>query len=586
MTPGSDAQTRDKSPLRTRIAQSFGPYMPWLILFSVSVNLLILTGPIYMLQIYDRVLLSGSGETLGVLTLLVAFLFIGYALLESARTRTLQHVSAKAMHAIAPRVFDALHQASVTTARTQSDRALQDLASLRQFGGSSIVRAGFDLPVVPLYFVILFMMGWQIGLVAVAGAAIISGIAIYAQAKGNAPLERASEASSKAAFFAQSVSRRAETVRALGMLSNVRTAWLTHSRDADQELSQGTKHVSNASSLSRAFRLFLQSALLGTGAALAINGHASAGTIIAASIIGGRAITPIEQCIGQWQHIVKARSAWHRINDLLSAQPPAAPQVTLPPIQGAVNVQNLYAAPPGRTAAMLHDVSFEMAPGEAIAIIGPSGAGKTSLMRVLTGTWPILLGSVRLDGSDLSGFPQDTIGQQIGYLPQQIELFPGSVAANIARMAASPDSEKVIEAAKAAQSHELILSLPNGYDTYIDAGITTLSAGQRQRIGLARALYQNPKLVILDEPNANLDHEGEESLAQTVIALKARGASTIIIGHRPTTVRHVDRIIVMEGGRITGMGPRQKILEDLAKQRAKLKGQSTFKIVSKKDAQS
>ncbi|HRK69246.1 MAG TPA: ATP-binding cassette domain-containing protein, partial [Hyphomonas sp.] len=355
------------------------------------------------------------------------------------------------------------------------------------------------------------------------------------------------------------MTRNAEVLKALGMGAAIRRRWQAAFDSGDSTFARSGRILSGYSSVTKAFRLFLQSAILGLGAWLAIKGEASPGAMIAASILMGRAIAPLEQIVGQWRAIASARDNWASFKAVLTKIPAPASAMPLPPIRGAVSAENIYAGPPGGEP-VLRGLTFELAPGEVLGILGPSAAGKSSLARVLTGAWPVASGHVRLDSADISQLSSDTLGPQIGYLPQQADLLSGTVRDNIARFQDEASPEAIISAAQAAGCHDMILRLPKGYDTEIGLGGAYLSAGQRQRIGLARALFGNPNLIILDEPNSNLDGPGEQALQSAIAAAKARGATVIIIAHRPNAIVHCTKLMVIDEGRIREFGPAEDVL--------------------------
>jgi ATP-binding cassette, subfamily C, type I secretion system permease/ATPase len=547
--------------------------------FSVALNVLMLAGPLYMLQVYDRVLVSGSLQTLIALTALIAVLFTGYALIDAIRSSMLVHVAARIEREMAPLVFDAIHRRSLQDSGAKDGRAMKDLAELRQFMAGPTVKAAFDLPLAPLYFLILFLMHWTLGVLALIGSAVIFALALYTQKASEASLLTSGEVSNTGAVFAQNAWRSSESVHALGMQKTVRDRWVDATTEADATAIRASDTINTAAAATRAFRMFLQSALLGAGAVLAIAGVATPGVIIAGSIIGARAITPIEQIVSQWRSIVRARAARKRLASLTGATEQKAAPMTLPAITGKLLVENLFAALPGQQKPFLQAISFSVEPGEIVGVIGASGSGKTTLARVLTGVWPYALGAVRLDGAEIKEYQPDQLGQQLGYLPQAVELLPGTISENIARLRPNADAEKIVAAAKRANAHDMIQSFADGYNTELGIGGERLSAGQRQRIGLARALFSDPKLVILDEPNANLDHEGDEALNDTLKLLKDEKVAVVIIGHRPTTLRHVDKIVLMHEGKVQALGPRDEILSKVL--RTQKRSATGIKLIEK-----
>jgi len=422
------------------------------------------------------------------------------------------------------------------------------------------IAAGLSLLIGVLIVIVLFMLHPLFGLWAVLGAIILVATSALNE-RASARLTKESEELERAsALRAAEMTRNAEVLKALGMGEAVRRRWKSVFDGGDTAFARSGRILSGFSSGTKAFRLFLQSAILGIGAWLVIQGEASPGAMIASSILMGRAIGPLEQIVGQWRSIVSARESWTALKAALTRVPPPAESMPLPPIQGAVSVENAYAGPPGAQAPVLKGLTFQLVPGDVLGVLGPSAAGKSSLARILTGAWPVSSGHIRLDGADISSLPSDTLGPQIGYLPQQADLLSGSVRDNIARFREDASPEAIISAAQAAGCHDMILRLANGYDTEIGLGGAYLSAGQRQRIGLARALFGNPNLIILDEPNSNLDGPGELALQTAIAAAKARSATVLIIAHRPNAIMHCTKLMVIDDGRIREFGPAEEVL--------------------------
>lgn len=527
--------------------------------FSLFVNILMLTGPLYMLQVYDRVLASQSVPTLVALTLLVLVLYGTLAILEWVRNGLFSVAASTFEGTLSERAATAAMALSLSDPGRASDRPLRDLRQLRRFIASPVLGAIFDAPFAPLFLVVLFMLHPLFGAWALFGAVILVVLALINERSSVRLTKQSEDYERLSAVRSSEMTRHAEVLKALGMGGAARRRWQAAFDAGDTAFSRSGRILSGFSSVTKAFRLFLQSAILGLGAWLVIKGETTAGSMVASSILMGRAIGPLEQIVGQWRGIVSARDNWASLKDTLTKVPPPVEQMPLPPIRGFVSVENIIAGPPGGDP-VLKGVTFTLEPGDVLGVLGPSAAGKSSLARVLTGAWPVRAGHVRIDGADLSQLPSDAIGPQIGYLPQQADLLSGSVRENIARFREDAAPEAIITAAQAAGCHEMILRLPKGYDTEIGLGGAYLSAGQRQRLGLARALFGDPNLIILDEPNSNLDGPGEAALQSAIAAARTRGATVIIIAHRPNAIVHCNKLMVIDDGRIREFGPAEEVL--------------------------
>ncbi|OLP57343.1 type I secretion protein [Rhizobium rhizosphaerae] len=528
---------------------------------SALVNLLYLTGSFYMLEVYDRVLPSRSIPTLIALSVLALLLYAFQGAFDMMRGRMLVRIANALDEAMSGRIYRAVVQAPLKV-RMQGDglQALRDFDQVRSFLSGSGPTAFFDLPWLPLYIVICFLFHPLIGTVAIVGSLILIALTFLTNRGTQAPSRRAAEAGNHRNAFAQSSRRNAEVVQAMGMLGRMSTLW-AEKNDSYREENRITSDVGNGyGAVSKVFRMALQSGVLATGAVLVIEGMASPGIIIAGSILTARALAPVELAIGNWRGFVSARQSWQRLKDMMVALPEQPAPLELPPPCERLTVETLSGGPPGVQRLIFADINFTVPAGSALGIIGQSASGKSSLARAILGIWPPLRGSVRLDGAALDQWDSDRLGRHIGYLPQDVELFGGTVAQNIARFAEDATAEAVVAAAKAARVHELILRLPNGYETDIGDGGTALSAGQRQRVALARALYGNPFLVVLDEPNSNLDAEGEQALSEAVMSVRARGGIALVIAHRPSALAAVDLVLVMKDGRMQAFGPRDETL--------------------------
>lgn len=530
-------------------------------LFSVFVNLLMLTGPLYMLQVYDRVLGSRSVETLLALTLIMGFFFLVMGLLDFARGRVLARIGARFQSRLDERVFNAmLRQSAAAGRRATPSMALSDLESVQRFLASPALSALFDLPWTPIFLFGIFLFHPWLGALAVAGGVVLIAITVANQAMTRGPLSQSVTANRKSERMADDIGGNAEMVQGLGMRGATFARW-QKTRDESLGAQIGAADLSGGfSTATRTLRLFLQSAMLGLGALLVLRGEATPGVMIAASVLLGRALAPVDTVVGQWQVVQRAIRGWSQLSELLGAVPPPAPRTDLPRPAAKLELRDAAITAPGVRTPLLRGVSFTLSPGQAMGVIGPSGAGKSTLARALTGIWPVIAGQVRLDGATLDQYDPDRLGAYIGYLPQAVQPFAGTVAENIARMAENPDSARVVEAARAAGAHEMILRLPEGYDTQISAESARLSGGEMQRIGLARALYGDPAILILDEPNANLDNEGSLALNAATEGVKARGGAVIVIAHRPSAIRGCDTLLMLEDGRQRIFGPREKVL--------------------------
>lgn len=528
-------------------------------LFSMFTNALMLTGPLYMLQVYDRVLGSRSEETLLALSLLVAFLFLMMGVLDYVRGRVAARIGARLQERLDERVFRATLTRAGRTGRHQT--GLMDLESIQRLLSSPVFLALFDLPWTPLFLLAIFVFHPLLGWLAMVGGGLLVVITLLNQARSSGPLVEAGSASMLADRVAGRLQSDSELVRSLGMQGRALARWKIL---RDQALAQGmvaSDRVGGFSTLTKTLRLFLQSAMLGLGAYLVLQQQLTAGAMIAGSILLGRALAPIEMAIGQWQVIARANQGRQRLRILLTEEQPDLKRLPLPRPRAMLEVNQLSVIPPGYSQPTLRGITFKVHPGQAVGIIGPSGAGKSTLARALTGVWKPAGGQIRLDGATLDQYDPDTLGQLIGYLPQTVTLFDGTLAENIARLEANPDPAKVAEAAERAAADMLIKQQSEGYDTQMADGGNRLSGGQVQRIGLARALYGDPVLLVLDEPNSNLDNDGAEALNRAIRASKAAGNAVLIMAHRPAAIRECDMLLVLENGGARMFGPRDEVLK-------------------------
>lgn len=542
------------------------PLYSIIFLFSFFVNLLMLTGPLYMLQIYDRVLGSRSEETLLALSVLVVLLFIAMGVLDHARSRINARLGARVQDALDRRVFQAaLRRLAIAPHDQNALTAQQDLDAVQRYLSSPVHLAFFDIPWSPLYFGAIFIFHPLLGWLALAGAACLIGITLLNRGMTQAPLKLASAALGQAERIAENLKTESEAVQALGMFGAGFSRWHKIRQTALVASLNASDFGGIFTVTSRTFRLFLQSAMLGLGAYLVLQAELSAGAMIAGSILMGRALAPIEMIVAQWALIQRSQEGWARLATLLTLQPPVPMKTALPRPHAALDVSALTVVPPGGKQATVRMVSFTIQPGQAMGIIGPSGSGKTCLARALIGVWQPTSGQIRLANATLDQYDPDMLGSYIGYLPQSVSLFSGTIADNIARLTPNPDATQVVDAARRAAAHDMILKLPEGYDTHVSAIGKHLSGGQIQRIGLARALFGNPVLLVLDEPNSNLDNEGSDALNQTIKAMKAAGNAVLIIAHRPAAIQHCDTLLVLEGGARRAYGPRDQVLRDMIK---------------------
>lgn len=531
--------------------------------FSLFINLLMLTAPLYMLQVYDRVVASRSMDTLFYLTLLMLGMFAVMGVLEVVRSRILVRVSNQLDHYLSARIYTAMFELGVRAPDQRSSQALQDFTSLRQFLTGNGLFAFFDAPWLPIYILILFLFHPAFGIFAIVAALMILTVAVINEKSTRKLLSEANGENIKAQNLAASNLRNAEVLHAMGMLPNIMGRWLEQHRIFMSKQTDASDKAGVYTNTSKVMRMAFQSLILGIGAYYVVLNEMSAGMMIAGSILMGRALAPMDMLINSWSGFNNTRMAYSRLRQLLTIIPVNDRQMRLPPPKGRISVEGLVVAPPAAKKPVLRGVSFEVAAGESVGIVGPSAAGKSTLARAMLGIWPAVNGSVRLDGAEIKHYNPDELGPYIGYLPQDIELFNGTIGENIARFG-ELDPEKVVEAARRAGVHEMILRMPDAYDTHIGVDSGALSGGQRQRVGLARALYGSPKLILLDEPNSNLDEQGERALAETMVGLKEAGITTFVITHRSSILRSIDKLLVLKDGAVDMFGPRDDVLKALA----------------------
>ena len=526
--------------------------------FSVAVNLLMLTGPIYMLQVYEGVLGSGSEETLLALSGLVAFLFLMMGILDHLRGRVMARVGARFQAGLDGRVFRAALRRAAASGT--GGAPLRDVEAVQRLLASPVFLALFDAPFTPLFLAVIFVFHPLLGLLAMGGGAVLIVLAVLNQALTAGPAARAQADAARAERTAAQLAADAEMVQALGMRAAAQRRWEDARSGGLAEAIAQSDRSGLFTVATKTLRLFLQSAMLGLGAWLVLRGELRAGAMIASSILLGRALAPIEVAIGQWPAVMAALRGRRAVAELLSEVPPEAPRHPLPRPRARLRVEALTVFPPGAAQPALRSFSFRLEPGQALGVIGPSGAGKSSLARALTGAWPPAGGRVRLDAASLDQYDPDALGRLVGYLPQRVTLFEGTIAENVARLDAEADPAAVHRAARLADAHDMIVGQPRGYDTPVAAGGGRLSGGQIQRIGLARALYGDPVLLVLDEPNSNLDNDGTEALNRAIAGHKAKGGAVIIIAHRPAAIRECDLLLMLQDGAVTAFGPREEVL--------------------------
>jgi PrtD family type I secretion system ABC transporter len=552
-TPGTDEISQVLKASRAALISTF--------IFSGVVNILMLTGSIYMLQVYDRVLTSSSVPTLVALSAIVAVIYVFYGFLEYVRSRILVRIGRRFEETLRARVFNVVAELAMRKQGNAGSQPINDLQTMRQFLGGQGPLAFLDMPWVPVYLFVVFMLHWVIGVASLFAAGAILIIALLSEFRTRKPVQEANQAATKAALLTEEARRNAEAMHALGMRDTMRERWINVQQQAMDQQTLANDAGGSLSAASRVVRLMVQSGILGLGAYLAIYGEISPGGIIAGSIIMSRALAPIELAVQNWQQFLSFRKARERLTRMLEQVPAEIIPMPLPKPSGLLEVENLTVLAPGSDKPLLQGVTFSVQPGTGLGVIGPTGAGKSTLARALMGLMPTVRGSVRLDGATHDQRSNDEFGKLVGYLPQEVQLFDGTVAENISRFSPNMDPEQVVNAAKMANVHELVMRLPNGYDTQLGENGSRLSVGQRQRVALARSLYGDPVLLIMDEPNSNLDAEGESALVNAIRQSLQRGASVVVIAHRPSALAAIKDIMVLSEGRVATLGPRDEVLK-------------------------
>ena len=543
--------------MRWLFALQLRPYVLLAAGASLVLNLMLVMPAVYMMQVFDRVFASRSLETLAMLSVLVALaLALGYAM-DVVRSRALAWAGALVDRQLSPVALRASLQRASLPARSCDADALRDIGALRSFLAGSAILALFDAPWVPVYLLAITLMHPLLGATAAAGAVLLFALALATDYLTRRATEAAQQQSRAIQRHAQSLLRNADAIAGMGMGAAAVQGWRTRHEGLLSSRSRLGERSARLAAAARIARQALQAALLGIGAWLVVGEHASPGIMVAATIMFGRALQPVEQLIAGWKTLVEARAAWRRLGEPGNALA-ERDKLALPAPHGRLDVEHLVFGPAAQRAPLIKGVSFTVEAGESMGLVGPSASGKTTLLRLLLGIWKPQSGTVRLDGADIAQWDRDALGTHVGYLPQDVELFAGTVAENIARLGAV-DGERVVEAARLAHAHEMILRLPQGYDTPVGDAGTTLSGGQRQRIALARALYGAPRLVVLDEPNANLDAEGEAALAAALQALKQRGSTVVVVSHRPALMSRLDKLAVLRDGVLEAFGPASSV---------------------------
>jgi ATP-binding cassette, subfamily C, bacterial exporter for protease/lipase len=530
--------------------------------FSAIINLLALIPSLYMLQVYDRVLSSRNEITLLMLTLMMLGGFLFSSALELIRSFVLVRVGAQFDMQLNKRLYTAAFEQNLKQAGGNAGQALSDLTTLRQFLTGNALFAFFDAPWFPVYLIVIYFFEPWLGLFATCGVAILVVLAIVNERVTYQPLKEANSMAIASNTAATNNLRNAEVIESMGMLPNLMSRWFKlHGKFLTLQ-AQASQKAGTITAVTKFFQMSLSSSVLGLGALLVLDNKITSGMMIAASILLGRTLAPVQQIIGVWKSWSSTRSAFERLTSLLEANPAREAGMELPKPEGRLSVEAVHAAPPGARNPVVRGVSFAIQPGDVLGVVGPSGSGKSTLARLLVGVWPTMMGKVRLDGADIYTWNKAELGPHVGYLPQDIELFSGTVAENIARFG-EIDAEKVVQAAKRAGVHDLILHFPEGYDTKLGDGGAGLSGGQKQRLGLARAMYDDPALIVLDEPNSNLDEAGEQALVNAVLDLRQRGKTIVLITHRPSAISVTTKLLLMQDGGVQMFGPTKDVLAAL-----------------------
>lgn len=552
-----------KSELAVALSETRGSFIK-VALFSGVINILMLTGSFFMLQVYDRVLPSRSVPTLVALALLTAGLFLTLAMLDMIRSRMLVRIGMSLDESLSARIYGLVMRLPLRVGhKSDGLQPLRDMDSVRSFLSSSGPTALFDLPWMPLYLAIIYAFHPLLGMTALLGAVLLVGLTLVTDFLARQPMRDASQIGLIRHGLAEAGRRNSEVLTVLGMVGRFTGQWEAANRRFMESHRRASDVTASFGSVTKALRMLLQSAVLGIGAYLVIIHEASSGIIIASTILTARALAPIDIAIANWKGFIGARQSWQRLKGILGALPMEAEPMALPPPSKSLVLNHATVVPPGGQKPVLRDIDFKLERGQGLGIIGPSASGKSSLARLIVGAWRPIQGKICLDNAALDQWSSEALGRYIGYMPQDVELFAGTIAENISRFDPEAEAEMIIKAAQAAHVHDLILDLANGYDTQIGEQGEILSAGQRQRIALARALYGDPFLVVLDEPNSNLDSDGEIALTQAIVGVRKRGGIVVVVAHRPSAVAGVDLILVMAHGQVVKLGPKEKVLSDI-----------------------
>lgn len=541
--------------------------------FTVAINLLMLAPAIYMMQVYDRVLASRNDVTLFMITVMVVGLMVLMAVMEEMRSMILIRIARKIDAFMNARVYTAAFEQNLKGQGINAGQALNDLTAIRQFVTSPTIFAFFDAPWFPIFLFVIFLFNVWIGLFALAATAILVALTIRGELAIKKPMEEANMQMVHSANGAGNDLRNAEVIQAMGMIANMRNRWYSKHQKYLDLMMDSSEKSSRLQSITKVYTMGIQSLVLGVAALLVIDGQVTGGIMIAASVLMGRVMQPVQMVIGLTKQWSSVHSAYKRVKELLENNPKQEPGMKLPAPKGLLTVEGITAAALGGNVPVLKNVSFGINPGDALGVIGPSGSGKSTLARLLVGVWPAAMGKVRLDGADVYQWDKEELGPSIGYLPQDVELFAGTISDNIARFG-EVDPDKVVEAAKIAGVHDMILRLPEGYNTRIGDSGTGLSGGQKQRVGLARALYGSPSFIVLDEPNSNLDDAGEIALTRAIVQLRQMGKSIVIISHRPSIIRFTNKLLVLKDGVVQGFGPTEQVSRAMAEAQAKAKAKA------------
>ena len=557
----------NKSDLEAALTLCKGAFI-WAAIFSMVINILQLVPTIYMLQLYDRVVPTGNRTTLVMLTLIMLVLFLTLGALEWVRSQILVRVSSRLETLLNERLFQVSYKQSLYSGgQRASSQALDDLTSLRQFLTGNGLFAFFDVPWIPVYIGVMFIFHPSYGWAAIGTAIVLIIVAIIQEKSTAKMIGEANTMANIGRGLVNKNLRNAEVIESMGMLQHIQKRWVESTRQVLVLQATASSRAGLVSGLSKVIRMSSQSLILALGAYLVIENEITGGLMIAGSVLLGRALAPIDMMIGTWKGFVGARGQYYRLNEMLRQIPAETEKMTLPAPEGCFQLEAAVVVPPGAKVAVLKGLTLTIGKGDVVGVIGPSGSGKSTFARALLGIWPAASGSIRLDGADVFTWNRHELGPYIGYLPQDIELFEGTISENIARFG-DINPEQVVDAAKMADVHDLILRLPEGYDTRIGASGGNLSGGQRQRIGLARALYGNPVIVVLDEPNSNLDEQGELALGNTINRLKQENVTVVIITHRNNVLAFVDKLLILNDGLLTVYGPKDQVIAHLQKQQA------------------